>query len=122
MKIATNPNFDMAGEGEVFSRTFRYLDDALGARAFKRWNGYAFSGKFLMSVFEVLATGISKNVDALSQMEPQARSEFIENAAPSLWRNPVFEANSGAGVRGTTRLSRLLPIAGRLLNPHPNPV
>jgi len=75
MKIATNPDFDMAGEGEVFSRTFRYLDDALGARAFKRWNGYAFSGKFLMSVFEVLATGISKNVDALSQMEPQASRE-----------------------------------------------
>ena len=98
MKIATNPNFDMAGEGEVFSRTFRYLDDALGARAFKRWNGYAFSGKFLMSVFEVLAT------------------------ARSLWRNPVFEANPVAGVRGTTRLSRLLPIAGLLLNPHPNPV
>ena len=59
MKIATNPNFDI-GEGEGFSRTFRYLDDALGARAFKRWNGYAFSGKFLMSVFEVLATKISK--------------------------------------------------------------
>jgi hypothetical protein len=52
----------MAQEADVFSRTFQFLNDALGDRAFKRWNGNAFSGKFLMSVFEVLATGVSKNV------------------------------------------------------------
>ncbi len=121
LKMATNPNYDMAGEADVFARTFQFLNDALGDRAFKRWNGHAFAGKFLMSVFEVLATGISLNVDALSQMEPQARSEFIENAARSLWSNQLFAANSGAGVRGTTRLTRLLPIASQLLNPNPNP-
>lgn len=122
LKMATDRNYDMAGEAEVFARTFRFLDDALGDHAFKRWNGYTFEGKFLMSVFEVLATGVSRNVDNLSQLEPQARSDFINNVARLLWNNPVFTANSGAGVRGTTRLARLLPIAGQLLNPIPNRV
>ena len=117
LTIATDPGYDMAGEAHVFAQTFQFLDDALGGRAFKRWNGHAFVGKFLMSVFEVLATGISFNVRALSHMQRQARNAFIENKARSLWSNDVFIQNSGAGIRGTTRLTQLLPIARQLLDP-----
>ena len=101
----------------MFSQTFQYLNEALEERAFKRWNGRSFTGKFLMSVFEVLATGVSHNLAALAQMEAGERNRFIVRAAKGLWSNPVFTANSGAGVRGTTRLARLLPIASQLLNP-----
>lgn len=118
MKMATNPGYDMEGEGEVFRKTFNYLNEALEDRAFKRWNGQAFTGKFLMSVFEVLATGISQNVTALDEMGEANRNQFIVQAAQALWGNEAFTANSGAGVRGTTRLAKLLPIAGDLLNPH----
>lgn len=119
MVMATSEDYDMAGEGRVFSQTFQFLNEALGDRAFKRWNGQVFAGKFLMSVFEVLATGVSKNVTAIGAMPADARNQFIVQAAQELWSNPLFTANSGAGVRGTTRLSRLLPIAERLLNPGP---
>lgn len=119
MVMATDVNYDMAGEGNVFSKTFQFLNDALGDRAFKRWNGQAFSGKFLMSVFEVLATGVSHNVAAIDAMQAAQRNQFIIQAAQQLWSNHLFIANSGAGVRGTTRLSRLLPIAAQLLNPNP---
>ncbi len=118
LHMATSADYNMAEEADVFHRSFQFLNDALGDRAFKRWNGQVFSGKFLMSVFEVLATGVSHNVAALGQMQPEARRDFIVNAAKGLWANPVFNANSGAGVRGTTRLSRLLPLAGVLLNPN----
>ncbi|MEW1780925.1 DUF262 domain-containing protein [Arthrobacter sp. NPDC080086] len=117
MKMATDPHFDMETEAAVFSKTFQFLDEALGDMAFKRWNGHTFSGKFLMSVFEVLATGVSHNVDELEALQPQQRVDFIARAARDLWGNPVFNQNSGAGVRGTTRLSRLLPIAADLLKP-----
>jgi hypothetical protein len=117
MHMATRGEFDMANEAAIFGRTFQFLNDALGPQAFKRWDGHAFTGKFLMSVFEVLATGVSKNVEALEQMEPAARNAFIVGRAQQLWNNPIFNANSGAGVRGTTRLSRLLPIGGELLDP-----
>jgi len=103
----------------IFSKTFKYLNEALGDRAFKRWNGQTFSGKFLMSVFEVLATGISHNVAAIDAMPNADRNQFIVQAARQLWDNQLFTANSGAGVRGTTRLARLLPISARLLNPNP---
>ena len=76
LHMATSANYDMAGEADVFGRTFQFLNEALGHQALKRWNGHNFSGKFLMSVFEVLATGVSYNVDALSQMQQQARSDF----------------------------------------------
>lgn len=117
MAMATNQNFDKAGEEVIFSRTFQYLNEALGDRAFKRWNGQAFTGKFLMSVFEVLATGTSHNIAALSDLQAADRNHIIVHAAQGLWNNNVFTANSGAGVRGTTRLARLLPIAAQLLNP-----
>jgi hypothetical protein len=122
MVMATSQSFDMDGESGVFERTFRFLNEALGDRAFKRWNGQVFSGKFLHSVFEVLATGVSTNVDALEAMQPEQRNGFLEDAARGLWNNIVFSANSGAGVRGTTRLSKLLPIAGKLLNPNPSAI
>ncbi len=117
MRMATDPDFDMAAEGEVFDQTFEILNDALGERAFKRWNGNAFVGKFLMSVFEVMATGVSKNVRVLARMRSEKRKQFIQKAARELWQNQTFGDYSGAGVRGSTRLSMLLPMAAKLLKP-----
>lgn len=119
MQMATNPSYDMAGEGEIFRRTFMYLNEALEDHAFKRWDGQKFTGKFLMSVFEVLATGISKNLATLDAMQTADRKQFIVHAAQGLWNNSMFTANSGAGVRGTTRLAKLLPIAAQLLSLNP---
>jgi len=66
-----------------------------------------------------MATGVSKNVVALAAMDDAARRTFIEGKAKGLWNNPEFTANSGAGVRGTTRLAKLLPLAADWLNPNP---
>lgn len=118
MDMLNSNDFNLTSQGDVFNRTFRFLDDALAERSFKRWNGQRFEGKFLMSVYEVLATGVAANLGALDNLDPQQRNEFIEGAARKLWSNNVFTANSGAGVRGTTRLSRLLPIGSDLLNPN----
>jgi len=117
VRMATDAGFDMDTEAEIFTKTFQFLDEALGEKAFKRWNGVNFSGKFLMSVFEVMATGVSHNADELEALGQPQRRDFINNVAQTLWNNATFSQNSGAGVRGTTRLSRLLPIAADLLKP-----
>lgn len=117
MKMATDKAFDMNAESEVFNKTFQFLSEALGASAFKRWNGRDFGGMFLMSVFEVMSTGVSHNASELEKLPPQQRNDFIRQAAKNLWQNPIFNQYSGAGIRGTTRLSRLLPIAADLLKP-----
>lgn len=119
LAMALNPEYDLAAEEQVFTSTFHYLNEALQDKAFKRWNGNAFAGKFLMSVFEVLATGVSQNIKALEAMQPTERNLFLVQTAQGLWGKQAFTVNSGAGVRGTTRLAKLLPIAKDLLNPNP---
>lgn len=109
MKIATDADFDLAKEAIEFNRTFALINRALGDSAFKRWNGNEFSGKFLMSVFEVVATGVAANIERIESLEdPNA---YIRQRCIDLWGDAVFQKNSGAGVRGTTRLTNLLPMA-----------
>ena len=107
----------MAAESEVFQRTFRLLDDVLGDKAFKKWDGQGFSGKFLMSLFEVVATGVSGNLDAIESLGPADAQTFVTKRCKDLWSDDVFTRNSGAGVRGTTRLANLLPIANAYFRP-----
>ena len=115
--LAGDVDFDLQAEEDVFDETFLYLNEALGDAAFQRWDGKAFSGKFLMSLFEVLATGLSKNLPAYRGMDADSRSETIKMKAQSLNDIPAFSESSGAGVRGTTRLSKLLPVAEVLIRP-----
>lgn len=117
IKLATNDSLSLEDEGRIFGNTFKVLDESLGVEAFKKWDGTRFQGMFLLSVFEVLATGVSKNLDSISAMDEVDRRSFIVDRAKALWTNPTFQANSGAGIRGTTRLTNLLPLADQLLKP-----
>lgn len=111
IKVIEDETFNRVQEEDIFNLTFEYLDQALGSHAFKRWNGNTFGGKFLMSVFEVIAVGVSKEIDKLKVMNESRRNEYLRDKAQELWSNSVFNSYSGAGVRGTTRLSNLLPLA-----------
>ena len=116
LQLSKSVDFDLTSEAQVFQRTFDLLDSALGPQAFQRWDGRAFKGKFLMSVYEVIATGVSKNIDAIEGLGAQAHA-FVVERSKGLWANDQFTRNSGAGVRGTTRLSKLLPLAADLMKP-----
>lgn len=115
--LANDKKLNFTKERQVFEKTFEYLNEALGADAFKRWNGDKFTGKFLMSLFEVVAIGVSKNISAFEKLTVTKRRNAIKRAAKELWSNDDFTASSGAGVRGTTRLTRLLPIAAKAMKP-----
>lgn len=116
-KLATRDDFDRAAEGEVFHRTFALLNASMGENAFKRWDGAHFSGKFLMSVFEVVALGTSRNIDVIEQFDDAARNAFVRGKCQGLWGEANFNQYSGAGVRGTSRLSNLLPMAAGYFRP-----
>ena len=116
-ELASDPELDLGAEEAIFTRTFDYLNEALGSNSFKRWNGQKFTGKFLMSLYEVIAVGVASNIPQLSRLSSSRRKSAIVKAAKQLWDNDIFTENSGAGVRGTTRLSRLLPIAADAMKP-----
>ena len=65
----------------------------------------------------VLATGTSLNIEVISALPDEDRNNFIRQKAKELWDNQVFQNNSGAGVRGTTRITNLLPMANDFLKP-----
>lgn len=115
INLAGGLKFDKDAEEANFNKTFDFLDAALGDKAFQRWDGQNFSGKFLMSIFEVLAIGLSKNLAQYEALGEAGRNQRILEKAQSLNEEKVFVENSGAGVRGTTRLSKLLPMAEDLI-------
>lgn len=106
--MAQFQNFDRGVEGNIFTRTFTLIESALGANAFKRWNGSTFTGKFTMAAFEVVATGVAANLDNIEALNEASRNAFILKKVQQMWDEPHFQTNSGAGVRGTTRLANLL--------------
>ena len=117
--LANDVNYHFADEEAIFVKTFKFLNDALGENSFKKWSpqNQSFSGKFLMSTFEVMAIGLSRNIEALEVMDEAARNNFITARAKELHLDPLFSANSGGGVRGTTRLANLLPMGANFFKP-----
>ncbi len=111
VEISKSKDIDWEAEEDNFIKTFSLLSEALGPDAFKRWDGTAFSGKFLMSLYEVIAYGLSINLTEYEKLSKDEQISSIVNNAKELWDDPRFEKNSGAGVRGTTRLANLLPMA-----------
>jgi hypothetical protein len=117
VRLANDPEFGMDSERDVFDRTFSLLNEALGSNAFKRWDGNHFRGKFLMSVFEVVATGVAFRIDEIEKLDRPDQKALVERKAKDLWASQIFQQNSGAGVRGTTRLTHLLPFAVDFFRP-----
>lgn len=113
IELARSSNFNRDTEANIFHRTFRVLREAMGADAFKRWNGEHFVGMFLMSAYEIVAYGISRNIDQVEAIPQQEQKKFIRRRVIDMWNDPKFQHNSGAGVRGTTRLRNLLPMANK---------
>lgn len=117
--MASDDAFPRQAEEEVFTKTFRWLGEALGDRAFKKWNAQQqqFMGKFLMSGFEVISVGVAGNAAALEAMTLVERNAHLVGRVSALWADAAFNASSGAGVRGTTRLANLLPMGQAFLAP-----
>ncbi len=116
MDLVNDSDLNREKVAESFIDTFAFLDSSLGESAFRRWDGDEFKGKFLMSVFEVIGRGTFQNVQEIRAMEEADRNRFIEDKAKALWDDPTFQENSGGGVRSTTRLTNLLPMAREFMH------
>lgn len=118
IRMASNPDFDYAGEEKVFKETFDFINQTLGDDAFRRFDGAKFVGQSLLSAYEIIAIGLSKNLGRILQLPEPDRTNFVQQKVRDLWGDPNFKRNSGAGVRGTTRLANLLSMGEIYFNPH----
>lgn len=115
IQLAENDDIDWEDEKQRFEKAFTLIHSSLDDDAFKRWNGSSFSGKFLMSVFEVLGSGLSHHLDEIESLDNP--EDFLRDKAKAIWSEETFNKYSGAGIRGTTRLEKLLPFAEEFLKP-----
>ena len=115
LQLARNNEIDWEVEKTHFEATFTLLDSALADSAFKRWDGGGFKGQFLMSLFEVVGFGVSQNLEAIRALPKPI--DFLNKKAKSVWSEETFIAHSGAGIRGTTRLTKLLPFSVEFFKP-----
>lgn len=105
--IATDDKFDIDSELELFSRIFQLLEQALGADSFRKCDNGTFVRGFLISAYEAITHGMGKNIDKLEKAGPEEVVKSVKN----MWADARFTDNARAGVRGTTRLANILPIA-----------
>lgn len=117
LELSRRKDIDWEAEEAVFHNTFALLKASLGKKAFKRWTGEKFTGKFLMSLYETVAFGVSKNIEKILDMRSEDQKSFIVSKVKALWQDETFNRNSGAGIRGTTRLVNLLPMAEEFFKP-----
>jgi len=104
-------------ERNLFEWTFDTLHQVGGNDVFKRWNGHRHLGAFSISAFDAITYGVSINRPVISELPDNDRGPWLLQRIRDLWVDPIFQANSGSGVRGTTRLTNLLPYARQYFQP-----
>lgn len=71
--------------------------------------------RFSLRALEVIAVGISKNRNAI--LAHPAPDRYMEERIAQFWRNPVAAELSSAGLRGTARIQRSVPLGAEWFNP-----
>lgn len=103
---------NIAHERDAFDRTFRLINAALGANAFRRHDVEKgrFMGMAQVSAFEAIAIGLGYNIDAWNPDDP-AQQESFKQRVQDLWEKQEFTNKQGSGVRGTDRILNIIPFA-----------
>jgi hypothetical protein len=112
----SDPAFDRAAERARFEFVFSEIDNALGPEAFKRYNEFQdrFTGKFSISSFETIASGLARNEAAWRALDPTDRADRLRAAAIAVWRDAVFSARSGGGKPANRRIPYMVEVGERI--------
>lgn len=89
-------SFDYKKEEEIFNKTFKYLNNNFGEKAFKKYNQTKqdYTGAISMPIFEVLASGVSLAIERDSQAMPASQIEnFKKFRAELISEDPKIERN-----------------------------
>ena len=99
----------METEERIFLKTFECLNDVFGDNIFKKWNGTKFSGKFLVSAYQVISVHVSKHIEAIIALDINVSQKFIKDKVLSLWKDKIYSKHLTSGTNGAMKLSQILP-------------
>ena len=99
---------DLKKVGEDFERTFKLLNDAAGDNALRKFDieKERFGGPFLISAFELVALGLSQNLDYAEQQGP----DWLKAKIKAIWSDPRADGIYGQGVSTARRLPKTLDL------------
>lgn len=114
--------FDRDKIKNTFSKTFEILNLKMSDNSFRKYyvNENRFRGKFLVSAFEAIATGLSTNIEKYLDNENNFKDELtskIEERIKSLWSRDEFLTNVGGGIQTHRRISTTIPLGKEFFNP-----
>lgn len=111
-QIASSKRFQKKRARSLFDETFSILARSMGEDAFKRYNAEKgrHEGGFLLSLYEVVASGVAYNVAAGTL----CKESQITERARSVWTGGVFRQWAKSGVTATRRLPHLIPLGREL--------
>lgn len=107
---AQNQSFDMKKYSALFNKTFEFISSALGEDAFRKYfpAEKKHKGPFSIALFEFVSVGLAKNINAYSIGNASDLKKFRKKVL-ELSSDQIFLRNSGSGVRGSTRIPKLMP-------------
>lgn len=119
--LASDSHFNVNSSKNLFVATFRYVNEALGDNAYRKWDGTKYKGSFSIAIFEVVTSGVFGYLNAHQELVNEG-SEIdgeliatIRRVSKELPNNPIFTENSGSGIRATYRLPKLIPLGRELI-------
>ncbi|TWT21564.1 DUF262 domain-containing protein [Luteimonas wenzhouensis] len=106
VSLALDKKFDRVAEEKKFKDVFNLINKALGQKAFRRESSGRIVGSFSDAAFEALAIGVRANLAAIAKKPGTLVAKVAD-----MWSDDAFKKNTGAGVRGTTRIVKIVPFA-----------
>lgn len=106
--LLNNDELDLADIKANFDLTFSTLNSILGEKAFKKYNGTDFKGKFLESSYEAVSIGLADNITAYNL---PLENDIIVNKIKDLYSKEVYNQTSGSGSNAKSRIPKLVPFA-----------
>jgi hypothetical protein len=103
LELAAKPQKVLDETAAAFASTFAFLASNLAGDSFKRYDAgrSKYSGAMLISIFEVVATGLGKRF--LKREDAPDVEEFLR-VHKGIWASQDLTGKMGSGVRASTRI------------------
>ncbi|WP_435614319.1 DUF262 domain-containing protein [Streptomyces coelicoflavus] len=113
-----SPDFDRDFEYERFIDIFSWLNEALGESSFKRFDlaKSKHSGRFTVSAFEAVTTGLGLNYEQWKQLEDGVRPKILRQRVQAVWKDATFQSRTGAGKSADLRIPYMFEVGQKVFS------
>lgn len=117
MELAVRPADELLELVNLLRDVFSVVS-AAGPTAFRKYDSSKDKtvGGFSVSTFEAVTSGVAAHIESWKTLRPEQQEAQLLQKVRNLWEDEEFIANSGAGVRATSRVPRMPSIGNRVFS------